>query len=505
MAYDDSTTKYVVEVYNTMDHDNLWVNSEPAAITINQTGFGMHSLSEIEETKRLIQINGSPEKAGFDRLIKHANIALDKESEAKETLWGYYFYTIPNPDDFDLNDPVELAEYNRLKAKYDDERKEAKKNYGYIQDDTAATYELAMAYKLTGDTRYAEKAIELLNSWATINTGGFKGYEYYGLFEEDHVTPVDPKTPDKAWNYFAQTGADMAMAQYGAMFIQSAILLKDYEGFTQVKKDNFSWWCTNVYRNNTDSILSEFRVARNSSWSESEYFQKIVTANSWLWGNVGDNIRIGVTLHHIWENDTNAIIHEDIPLLKEMLNTQIRDTVHMGTNLTAMMPVEQRRGENGMLYTVDALTWFTAHMQIIYNATGQDLFRWKNKHGYTIEDALDKIFFYAEHPRSWPYRKGGKRIDGVYTGVNATEQIGVPREYETHGDGTQTPLPIGHRDLKPKDMAGILFYSMGKKYSNHQEWLDWESNPDVHIFQRLLGKMRWNLKPLMYIEPTETE
>ena len=38
-----------------------------------------------------------------------------------------------------------------------------------LELDTQSAYAGALAYRFTGDSRYANKAVELLNSWAAIN------------------------------------------------------------------------------------------------------------------------------------------------------------------------------------------------------------------------------------------------------------------------------------------------------------------------------------------------
>ena len=414
-------------------------------------GGGMHSQTELEMTKKSILINGSIERNAYNILIRDANKLLLKKSEAKEILWAYYFYA-----DLPADKKVEQSRAGNLYA-------------GYIGHDGSAIYKLAMAYKLSGNVKYADKAIELLDSWATINKG-YKGFEYQG-FVNDLLRPWETK------NYFAQTTADHLMSEYGAVFIQSAILLKDYNGWSKNKRDKFSSWCRDVYRKSTDSILGNIEIKKDSSWDEKRLFSEIVKKNSWLFGNIGPNVRLGVTLHHVWEGDKKAVIDIDIPLLKAMLDSQIRSTVHLGKTIPAMLPIEQRRGIYALIYSPWALLSFSAYMQVVYNETGIDLFKWKNKNGYTLEDAVERLFIYAKSPEKWPYREGG----AYENAKGSIEKIGgIPLE----------------KQMKPDNYGGKLFYSMSKKYGNHPEWLKWSSSTKVFDF----GAMNWNLNPLISIE-----
>jgi hypothetical protein len=44
-------------------------------------------------------------------------------------------------------------------------------NYGQLYNDAAAAYALALRWKISGDARYADKAVEVLNAWSAVLVG----------------------------------------------------------------------------------------------------------------------------------------------------------------------------------------------------------------------------------------------------------------------------------------------------------------------------------------------
>lgn len=66
-------------------------------------------------------------------------------------------------------------------------------NQSYIANDGAAAYQLALAWKISGDEGYAKACINILNQWATVNksiggkeavlVAGFCGYQYANAAE----------------------------------------------------------------------------------------------------------------------------------------------------------------------------------------------------------------------------------------------------------------------------------------------------------------------------------
>ena len=384
------------------------------------TSYGLHTSEQFQKTKDATAQRIEPQTSSYNELMSLANKALDKTYQAIPTLIAYQFYTSTD------------AEIDR-----------SRRHHAYLAHDAGYTYALALAYKFTGDRKYADKAIYFLSAWASINK------EYKGdNFEGDNTSNY--KTP----GYYNQTQADLNMATAGAGFIQGAILLKDYNNWSNVDKAVFSTWCTNVYRKATD-----------------EFFLK----SAWTGGNVGVSARLGIIFHHAWQGYTDALRNEDVTALKNMLDEQLRtlkyDPDHRALknlpkgkyNIPHMLPIEVKRGTKGMWYTAWTLSSFTAAFEILLNETGTNLFPYVNAHGSTIEDAI-KQFFLLKDPADWPYWDGK---DGV--------------------TGTAKPPTKG-------GWGGKMFAAMGMKYDRPE----WTTYADSVITVLPSTQINWNLPTLFH-------
>ncbi len=67
------------------------------------------------------------------------------------------------------------------------------------------------------------------------------------------------------------------------------------------------------------------------------------------------------------------------------------------------MPLETKRGRNGIWYTYFALAPLTAACHIGDNATDSDLFSFKGQDGAGIEEALDYLLIFSNNPKTWPH------------------------------------------------------------------------------------------------------
>jgi len=373
--------------------------------------YGLYTSEQIAKAKASVQKGIEPQTSAYTKLMTLANNALNKTHHAVKSLKSYQFYG---------------ASSSQLKQMVQEQ--------AYIANDSNYAHQLALAYKLTGDEKYAEKAAYFINAWATIN----KEYIGVGFDRTQDPATVTWKTP----YYYNQSNADLNMAESGLGFIQAAILLKDYNGWSNNDKETFSNWCTNVYRKNTDYMLQ---------------------GPEWIIGNVGVTVRLGIIMHHVWEGDKSVIINEDIPFIKKMLNLQLETLTDAHYNIPDMFPVEVRRGDKGMWYTAWTLASFTAAMEIIHNETGIDLFRWENKNGSTIEKALNRFFIYTKNPSQWPWLdKQGNTKTGI------------------------SKIP------KPGRWGGTLYEAMALKFNN-KEWKEWAGGPSVWFSTQL----NWDLPSLL--------
>lgn len=109
---------------------------------------------------------------------------------------------------------------------------------GLLEADAQAAYTTALAYRLTGESAYADKAKELILGWASANT------EIAG-----HDGPL-------------------VSAYLGIGLIQAAEWIKDYAGWNGQEKDRFIRWMTEVCLPGWDQI-----PIRNNWWNWSLFAQ----------------------------------------------------------------------------------------------------------------------------------------------------------------------------------------------------------------------------------------
>jgi hypothetical protein len=182
---------------------NLRADPVAAAWEFEHPG-GLHSQMEISITKQKIQQNLQPWVNAYNELITKANEYLDYSSHALEDYYapGYY------------DDPVGSMAAKRL-----------------LHGDALAAYTCALAYQLNEGTeriQYADKAAELLNSWAAINktVSGVDGNEY--------------------------------MSCAGIGLIHAGDLLGDYAGWDLADRNSYRDWVNTVFQVSANAIIGEY-------------------------------------------------------------------------------------------------------------------------------------------------------------------------------------------------------------------------------------------------------
>ena len=103
----------------------------------------------------------------------------------------------------------------------------ASENYGNAMRDAAAAYQMGLLYRLTGDTKYADKVVEILNAWAATCK---------------EITSNDA-------NQVLAAGAQ------GYTFATAAGIVYDYAGWTSTKKEEFKTWMKNVFAKKNKDFL----------------------------------------------------------------------------------------------------------------------------------------------------------------------------------------------------------------------------------------------------------
>jgi len=298
----------------------------PEYQTLAQGGFahpnGFHSQAQISETKQMVQQNIQPWEDAYNDLTAEADGYLDYSPQAVEDFYapGYY-------DDPDAS----------MAAKY------------LIHGDGFAAYTCALAYQLDESSQrilYADKAEEILNSWATIN---------------ETVSGVD---------------GDEYMCCGGIGLILAADLLGDYDGWDLADRNNFKDWVSSVFQNSANIM-------------------KIRSSDLGCWGTWAS-----ISAAHLLDEEEN--VNADIDLIKDRISWYIAEDGHI--------PSETNKGSSGIWYTYYALTPLTAACQVAFNATGVDLFNYTSPNSRSIKLALDFFIYYLENPEEWPFYDGDDLI-----------------------------------------------------------------------------------------------
>jgi len=257
------------------------------ACICNAANHNMHPLLQISFVKKQIQEQREPYFSAFRQLIAKADSIQAVSSHALVDFAVPGFYDKP-------------AEHRA--------------NSLALQYDAFGAYCSALAYILSGEKKYGEKACYFLNAWASTN----KKYS-----DHDGV---------------------LVMSYSGSAFLMAAELMSDQRIWKKNQQDVFRVWVKNVYQNATNTI----RVHKNN-WAD--------------WG------RFGSLLSASYLND-KAEVAENIRLIKSDLALKILPD--------GSMPEETRRGNNGIWYTYFSLAPMTAACWVAYNLTGESLFDWSS-------------------------------------------------------------------------------------------------------------------------------
>ena len=101
----------------------------------------LHTKSDFEFIKGKLAHNLQPWKAGFDVLAASGFVSLNY---------------VANPQ-------IKIVRGGKTREEPDPD------NYSNAYRDAAAAYQLGLMYNLTGNTKYADKAVQILNAWAITN------------------------------------------------------------------------------------------------------------------------------------------------------------------------------------------------------------------------------------------------------------------------------------------------------------------------------------------------
>jgi len=244
---------------------------------------GMHPQQQIDFVKRQLKAKKEPYASAYKALISKADSALlvEQHAVADFSIPGFY-------QDKDVHRKTSLA----------------------LQVDGFSAYSCALAYQLSGKTKYADKAIYFLNAWASVN------------------------------KKYSQLDGSLVMSYSGTTLMISADLLKNYKKWKPEDVAQFKLWTKNVFREAANSI--RFRNNNSGDWSR----LASILADTYL--------------------DDQEDLQKNIALIKNDLFDKLAADGHMVE--------EVKRQGKGIWYTYFSLAPLTASSWVIYNQTGENLF-----------------------------------------------------------------------------------------------------------------------------------
>ena len=276
---------------------------------------GFHTQKQIENIRQ--RIIEKPENRAYKALIDHAENFLS---------------FVPHP----------MADYNA--HYFYGKNKTPSPSKDKLSKDAFAAYTLALAYQLDVSEKrasYADKAVEILNAWATTNRkiSGFDG--------------------------------NLTACYCAPPMILAAELLSDYEHWNQQDQNSFKKWISNTLLKSANAI-------------------KHKKNNHGCWG-----LYTSLACHH-YLDDVMAF-QKDTAILEKQIASLI--------DKKGEFPAENKRTNSGMWYTYFALCPLTCSAHIATNVTEKNYFNSSTPNGRSLKLALDSLFNYCKNPDSWSYEK----------------------------------------------------------------------------------------------------
>ena len=247
---------------------------------------GMHPEAQIHFVKTQIELKMEPYYQAYVQLLAYADTALTQKHHALTDFAVPGFYVDPD------------GHRNNSKS---------------LQSDSFNAYACALAYRLSGNEKYAKKAIYFLNVWADQNKG------------------------------YSEADGPLVMSYSGPGLLIAADLMKNQKIWKVNQQETFEIWVATVYRKASNEIRN-----RKNNWAD--------------WG------RYGSVLSAVYLDDAEEMA-ENIRLIQSDLFEKIAADGHM--------PEEVRRQDRGLWYTYFSLAPITAACWVIFQAEGTDLLHWK--------------------------------------------------------------------------------------------------------------------------------
>jgi len=231
--------------------------------------------------------------------------------------------------------------------------------------DSRAAYLNALLYQLEDDparrAMYAETVRTILNDWATLN--------------------VDLRSAETTGERDACGATPLIMSTAGSGLVLAAELIYDYEPWNTAERESFKDWVRELLLKKA-TLPARYKQTNHRDWA----FFATVLANHFL----DDEGRTNPEL---------TSMSQEIDELRAWIDRRIID----GPTRLGAMSSEIGRGKHGLWYSYYGLNALTASLQIVYNTTQIDLYRYNSSR---VKSAVDYLLYYCKNPGEWPHYAG---------------------------------------------------------------------------------------------------
>lgn len=211
-----------------------------------------------------------------------------------------------------------------------------------LQRDSNGAYALALAYRMTGEERFAGQAVAILDAWST----GVRRLSKFG----------DSK---------------LAFSYHFPAMIFAGDLLGEYPGWSSASRARFARFLR-------EKALRMHTMARSNNWGS--------------WGVV---LQLAIAAH---TGDLDGFAR-GIQRWADLIGTQIADDGHLPHE------VERSGGRRGLWYTHFCLFPQTLAAEIA-KVNGIDLFDFVSRKGRTLLSAFELAARWTRRPETFPYYRG---------------------------------------------------------------------------------------------------
>lgn len=308
----------IIKVADATDstHPNMYINA-----------------NEIEYIKENVILNKEPWKMAYDSAIKNANSALN--TPIQSVTFGGKTPTSGDIHDYSTDYPILDDGIPNPNADRTD--------YNVVLKMTKAVRDLGIAYTFSGDSIYAEKAVQLINAWV--------------------VNPSTKMNP-RYTNYQSRIEISITMPS----LFYAADLVWNYPGWDSSDKAAFKEWSGKL----ADSARTSW-----SGESNVENWRLVLISSGAVMADDNDNLQFAFNK---W---------------KTLISDQM--------NMDGSLKYELRR-TNSLSYSIFATNAMIQTAEIARHH-GVDLYNYKLPDGRGLDTSLDFLAPYIINPSTWPHQQ----------------------------------------------------------------------------------------------------